>query len=92
MFETDVEDPGLGILRIPDLVVIDEEMERADVDAIDPRHTHLAIEVVSRPNPENDYEGTLRDYPAMGVPHGPSPCEVDTVCYAVAASVAVRCS
>ncbi|WP_308013376.1 Uma2 family endonuclease [Streptomyces beigongshangae] len=27
------------------------------------------IEVVSRSNPDNDYEGKLRDYPAMGVPH-----------------------
>ncbi|MFJ3672419.1 hypothetical protein ACIPSE_38775 [Streptomyces sp. NPDC090106] len=25
--------------------------------------------MVSRSNPANDYEGKLRDYPAMGVPH-----------------------
>jgi Uma2 family endonuclease len=27
------------------------------------------IEIVSRSNPGNDYEGKLRDYPAMGAPH-----------------------
>ncbi|MFF4541955.1 Uma2 family endonuclease [Streptomyces aureus] len=69
MVETDMEDAGLGILRVPDLAVIDEEEAVADSDAIDPRRCHLVIEIVSRSNPSNDYEGKLRDYPAMGVPH-----------------------
>ncbi len=69
MLETDMEDAALGILRVPDLVVIDEEEATADSDAIDPRRCHLVIEIVSRSNPGNDYEGKLRDYPAMGVPH-----------------------
>ena len=66
---TDMEDAALGILRVPDLVVIDEEEATAESDAIDPRRCHLVIEIVSRSNPGNDYEGKLRDYPAMGVPH-----------------------
>ncbi|MFF3889238.1 Uma2 family endonuclease [Streptomyces sp. NPDC001914] len=69
MLVTDMEDAGLGILRVPDLVVIDEEEAVADSDAIDPRRCHLVIEIVSPSNPSNDYEGKLRDYPAMGVPH-----------------------
>ncbi len=69
MLETDMEDAALGILRVPDLVVVDEEEATADSDAIDPRRCHLVIEIVSRSNPTNDYEGKLRDYPAMGVPH-----------------------
>ncbi|MFC7217226.1 Uma2 family endonuclease [Streptomyces polyrhachis] len=69
MLETDMEDAALGVLRIPDLVVIDEEEAVAENDSIDPRRSHLVIEIVSRSNPDNDYEGKLRDYPAMGVPH-----------------------
>ncbi|MER7675961.1 Uma2 family endonuclease [Streptomyces sp. NPDC096934] len=69
MLETDMEDAALGVLRVPDLVVVDEEEATADSDAIDPRRCHLVIEIVSRSNPSNDYEGKLRDYPAMGVPH-----------------------
>ncbi|MGW6485653.1 Uma2 family endonuclease [Streptomyces sp. NPDC055056] len=66
---TDMEDAGLGVLRVPDLVVVDEEEATAQGDAIDPRRTHLVIEIVSPSNPRNDYEAKLRDYPAMGVPH-----------------------
>ncbi|WP_062651271.1 Uma2 family endonuclease [Streptomyces maremycinicus] len=69
MLETDVEDAALGVLRVPDLIVIDEEEATAAGDAIDPRRSHLVIEIVSRSNPSNDYEGKLHDYPAMGVPH-----------------------
>ncbi|MFE9812661.1 Uma2 family endonuclease [Streptomyces sp. NPDC005227] len=69
MAETDMEDAGLGVLRVPDLVVVDEEEATAQGDAIDPRRTHLVIEIVSPSNPGNDYEAKLRDYPAMGVPH-----------------------
>ncbi|MFD6490289.1 Uma2 family endonuclease [Streptomyces sp. NPDC059944] len=66
---TDMEDAELGVLRIPDLVVVDEEEATAHGDVIDPRRTHLVIEIVSPSNPGNDYEAKLRDYPAMGVPH-----------------------
>ncbi len=61
---TDMEDAALGILRVPGLVVIDGEEATADSDAVDPRRCHLVIEIVSRSDPDNDYEGKLRDYPA----------------------------
>lgn len=66
---TDMEDAALGILRVPGLVVIDGEEATAGSDAVDPRRCHLVIEIVSRSDPGNDYEGKLHDYPAMGVPH-----------------------
>ncbi|RLU90390.1 hypothetical protein CTZ27_20865 [Streptomyces griseocarneus] len=69
MTKTDVEDPRLGILRIPDIVVIDEKMADADAQAIDPARAHLVVEIVSRSNPENDYAGKLEDYRAMSIPH-----------------------
>ncbi|MEU5776342.1 Uma2 family endonuclease [Streptomyces venezuelae] len=69
MLKTDLEDAALGILRIPDLVVIDEELLHSDAESIDPRRSHLVIEIVSRSTPANDYTGKLHDYPAMGIPH-----------------------
>ncbi|MFJ8827301.1 Uma2 family endonuclease [Streptomyces sp. NPDC102467] len=69
MMETDVEDASLGVLRVPDLVVVEAAAEEAASDALSPRDCHLIIEVVSRSNPANDYEGKLRDYPAMGIEH-----------------------
>ncbi|WP_338696939.1 Uma2 family endonuclease [Streptomyces sp. Q6] len=67
--ETDLEDPGLGILRVPDLAVVNADFEPTAADAMPPHDCHCIIEVVSRSNPANDYEGKLRDYPAMGIPH-----------------------
>lgn len=64
---TDVEDPVLGKLRIPDLIVLPESA--ADVDAVDPREILLAVEIVSRSNPSNDLIDKVRDYPLMGIPH-----------------------
>lgn len=69
MVGTDMEDAALGVVRVPDLVVIDEEEAVAEGDAIDPRRARLVIEIVSRSSPANDYRGKQRDYPAMGVPH-----------------------
>ncbi|MER7195754.1 Uma2 family endonuclease, partial [Streptomyces flaveolus] len=48
MLETDMEDANLGILRVPDLVVIDEEEATAAGDSINPLRSHLVIEIVSR--------------------------------------------
>ncbi|MFI0740042.1 Uma2 family endonuclease [Streptomyces sp. NPDC021100] len=70
----DVEDVTLGKLRRPDVLVVPESAFEADGSAedargIDPHAARLAVEIVSATNPENDYEGKLRDYPAMGMPH-----------------------
>lgn len=64
----DVENAALGILRRPDLVVL--PFAATDTDGAFPAEAvELAVEIVSPSNPENDYEGKLRDYPLMGIPH-----------------------
>ncbi len=56
-----------GIMRHPDVMVI----ARADMDvpgSFDPRTLIAAIEIVSRPNPDNDWVSKMRDYPLIGIP------------------------
>ncbi|MGA5135568.1 Uma2 family endonuclease [Streptomyces olivoreticuli] len=65
---TDTEDAALGTFRVPDVLVIHEDAMDTD-DPLDPHEILLAIEIVSPSNPKNDYEGKVRDYPAMGIPH-----------------------
>ncbi|WP_232247617.1 Uma2 family endonuclease [Kitasatospora azatica] len=64
----DVEDPALGILRQPDLIVASESVLEQFVGAIDPRILLLIAEIVSPSNHSNDYTEKMQDYPAMGVP------------------------
>ena len=64
-----VEDPARGILRYPDLIVAEEAAMETLAEGIDPAAVMLAAEIVSPSNPENDYVGKLRDYPAMGIEH-----------------------
>ncbi|MFG2820722.1 Uma2 family endonuclease [Kitasatospora sp. NPDC048365] len=64
----DVEDPALGVLRRPDLIVASEAELETFQDSIDPRALHLVAEIVSPSNHANDYTEKMRDYPAMGVP------------------------
>jgi Uma2 family endonuclease len=65
---TDTDEEHLGKLRIPDIVVVPEQaMERTT--PLDPREIRLAVEIVSRSNPDNDYVKKTADYPAMGIPH-----------------------
>ncbi|MFC1443174.1 Uma2 family endonuclease [Streptacidiphilus sp. N1-10] len=67
-YMADIEHPGAAKLRRPDVVVVDEDA--MDVPgAVDATAVRLAVEIVSPSNPENDYEGKLRDYPVMGIPH-----------------------
>ncbi|MER5636974.1 Uma2 family endonuclease [Kitasatospora sp. NPDC002227] len=64
----DVENPALGILRRPDLIVMSEvDLEQTE-DSIDPRALHLVAEIVSPSNHNNDYQEQMQDYPAMGIP------------------------
>jgi len=63
----DVEDPYEGVLRHPDVMVIAE----ADMEiegSFDPRTVLVAVEVVSRSNPDNDWVSKVRDYPLLGIP------------------------
>lgn len=66
--DTDLEDVDLGVRRVPDLMVFHEDLLERDEPAR-PSDVLLVCEVVSRRNPENDFEGKLRDYPAMGIAH-----------------------
>lgn len=63
----DVEDEPEGIMRHPDVVVI-VESDLESEGTFDARTLLAAVEVVSRSNPENDWVGKIRDYPAMGIP------------------------
>ncbi|MFF7183424.1 Uma2 family endonuclease [Streptomyces sp. NPDC008121] len=70
MAETRVEHPGLGLCRTADLLAMSQDaFEAQDDDAAAFAPTvDLAVEVVSRSNPGNDYMVKLREYPRMGVP------------------------
>ncbi|TQF05108.1 Uma2 family endonuclease [Kitasatospora acidiphila] len=65
----DLEDSGLGRLRRPDLMVFPEATLRGEGPALLPQEVLLVVEIVSKSNPENDYENKVRDYAAMGIPH-----------------------
>lgn len=64
----EIEDPVVGVMRRPDLLVLPEDVLDEAGDYVDPKDVHVALEVVSKSNPENDYSGTMRDYPRVGVP------------------------
>ncbi|WP_369267247.1 Uma2 family endonuclease [Streptomyces harbinensis] len=63
----DVEHPGLGILRRPDVVVLPESAMDTP-GSWEASLLELVGEVVSPSNFANDYQQKLRDYPAMGIP------------------------
>ncbi|TDD14981.1 Uma2 family endonuclease [Actinomadura sp. KC06] len=65
----EIDDPATGRLRRPDLVVVPEAaLARPGLTYLRPEDVELVVEVVSAPNPENDYEHKAADYPAMGIP------------------------
>lgn len=64
----DTDDAALGKLRIPDVLVVSEDAMKS-VTPLDPREIRLAVEIVSRSNPNTDYIDKAADYPAMGIPH-----------------------
>ncbi|SFO34055.1 Uma2 family endonuclease [Actinomadura madurae] len=65
----EIDDPATGRLRRPDLVVVPEAaLARPGQTYLRPEDVELVAEVVSVPNPENDYENKTIDYPAMGIP------------------------
>ncbi|KJS57433.1 Uma2 family endonuclease [Streptomyces rubellomurinus] len=64
----DLEDAGLGRLRRPDLMVFAEKSLEEEDAALLPHEVLLVVEIVSKSNPENDYQDKVRDYAAMGIP------------------------
>lgn len=66
----EVEDPSLGKLRRPDIIVVPEAIFAEDtMDPFDPHDVPLVVEVVSPSNHSNDYVEKVRDYAAMGIEH-----------------------
>ncbi|MFJ6636956.1 Uma2 family endonuclease [Streptomyces sp. NPDC091376] len=63
----EVEDPGVGRLRRPDVVVCEEEALDSDRDSLAPHEVLACVEVVSQSNPSNYYVDKMADYPAMGI-------------------------
>ncbi|GAB2922587.1 Uma2 family endonuclease [Streptomyces mayteni] len=64
----EIESPAIQRMRRPDLVVLPEGVLEEEDDSVDPVDVLLVAEVVSRSNPDNDYERKMADYPAMGIP------------------------
>ncbi|MEZ0065344.1 Uma2 family endonuclease [Streptacidiphilus sp. MAP12-20] len=64
----DLEDVGLGRLRRPDIMVFPEAALMEADAAFHPSEVLLVVEIVSKSNPENDYEDKVLDYAAMGIP------------------------
>lgn len=64
----DVLDDANLIRRNPDVCVFPEDDLLTVENHVPAADVRLAVEVVSRSNPENDWEAKLRDYPRMGIP------------------------
>ncbi|MFD9124175.1 Uma2 family endonuclease [Kitasatospora sp. NPDC059571] len=65
----DIEDPVLGRLRRPDVLVVDfEAFEEDTMEPLHPADVRLVAEIVSPSNRTSDYIDKMRDYPAMGIP------------------------
>lgn len=65
----EVEDPSLGRLRRPDLLVVpDAVFAETTMAPFHPRDVLLVGEIVSPSNHSTDYVEKMHDYPAMGIP------------------------
>ncbi|MFF4039047.1 Uma2 family endonuclease [Streptomyces sp. NPDC001816] len=65
----EIEHPAIGRMRLPDAVVIPEEVLDEEGVAVDATQVMAVVEIVSPSNPNNDYIDKLSDYPAMGIAH-----------------------
>ncbi len=65
---SDLASPMVGKLRNPDLTYLPEEAMATTDNQIPAELALIAVEIVSPSNPENDWEGKVRDYPQMGIP------------------------
>ncbi|AUG80131.1 hypothetical protein CFP65_5429 [Kitasatospora sp. MMS16-BH015] len=67
--DTNVQDARLGRVRVPDLMVLREDLiAEQPQEGVNPQDLELVAEIVSRTNPENDYRDKIADYSAMGIP------------------------
>ncbi|WP_069467728.1 Uma2 family endonuclease, partial [Actinacidiphila rubida] len=66
----EVEDPSLGRLRRPDVIVVPYAVfAEATMDPFHPEDIALVVEIVSPSNHTTDYIEKVRDYAAMGIEH-----------------------
>ncbi|WP_370150139.1 Uma2 family endonuclease [Streptacidiphilus sp. EB129] len=65
---SDLESPAISKLRNPDLTYLPEEAMTTTDSALPAELALIAVEIVSPSNPENDWEGKVRDYPLMHIP------------------------
>ncbi|WP_327710698.1 Uma2 family endonuclease [Streptomyces sp. NBC_00464] len=63
----EVEDPRVGRMRRPDVLVCEESALDSDRDSLAPDEVLACVEVVSKSNPSNDYVEKMADYPAMKI-------------------------
>ncbi|MFF3159649.1 Uma2 family endonuclease [Streptomyces sp. NPDC057910] len=66
--DTNMENPHVEKLRVPDLMALPEGALDPSSDAVNAESVELVAEVVSKTNPENDYMTKLAAYPVMGIP------------------------
>ncbi|QES50456.1 Uma2 family endonuclease [Streptomyces venezuelae] len=66
--DTNLENPQVEKLRVPDLMALPEDSLDPTTDAVSSELVELVAEVVSKTNPENDYVKKLKAYPAMNIP------------------------
>jgi len=64
----EIESPGLGKNRKPDVVVLPERALLRAGNSVQAEDVEMVFEIVSVSNPENDYTGKIRDYAAMNIP------------------------
>lgn len=65
-----IEDVSVAAaLRRPDVVILPLAALDTEGDTVDPADVLAVVEVVSKSNPENDYQGKTRDYAVMGIEH-----------------------
>lgn len=64
-----IEHPALARMRIPDAVVLPEDVLDEEGLAVDATQVVAIVEIGSPADPNNDLIEKLADYPAMGIPH-----------------------
>jgi Uma2 family endonuclease len=65
----EIEDPSIGRLRRPDLIVVPYDVFAEQTMApFHPRDIALVAEIASPSNHSNDYLDKMAEYPAMGIP------------------------
>lgn len=65
---TDLSSPAVVKMRNPDLTYLSVDAVHGEGTEVPAEFAVIAVEVVSPTNPENDWQGKVRDYPVMRIP------------------------